>query len=303
MANLHRAFALLAAMGLAGAPSANATTFTKVDFVCPIGGEEFEADVVVSNSTWGQRPDGKPYSHLPVYPVTECPENGFLMFDEDFTAQELETLEAAIATPDYLAMRETETQHYRVWWLKRQIDRDEISQLSSLLQASWETDDNYDRKVRYQSQFANLALRAKRTEDNASLWFHYNLRAVNVLRELGYFEEGLRRLDFLMKSEFLPEAERERASAKSFADELKALLQQNNPFFEPANLVPEEVAMFRCAAPKSPLTQAEASACASDTISEAIADFTHKTQDGRKLKGEEAVQAADREWRSEQHAH
>jgi hypothetical protein len=303
MPNRRFTIAAIGVLAMAAGSNAYATTFAEMEFVCPIGGEEFEASVVLSNSSWGQRPDGKPYSHLPVYPVTECPENGFLLFDEDFTEEDLQVLKTAIATDEFQAMRETETQHYRVWWLKNEAGRDEISQLSSLLRAGWETDHDYDRKVKYQSQFANLALNMERTEENAASWFYYNMRAVNILRELGYFDEGLKRLDFLMRPEHLPQGERQEESALSFADDLKALLEQKNPFFEPANLVPEDVAFFRCAAPKSPLTEIENAACASEAVTQAIGEFRHKTEDGKKLKGKEAVLAADREWRSAPHAH
>lgn len=301
---MKRTFGLsFAVMVTALSAPANATTFFEEEFVCPIGGEEFKARVVVSNSSFGQRPDGKLYSPLPVYPVVECPQNGFLLFDENFTEEELQILEEAIATTEFQAMRETDTQHYRVWWLKNKVQRDEVSQLSSLLRAGWETDHDYDRKVKYQSQFANLALSMDRTDENAAVWFHYNLRAVNILRELGYFDEGLKRLEFLMKPEYLPQDDQEKEGAQFFADELRALLEQKNPFFEPANLVPTRVAIFRCVAPKSPLTDAENTACASEEVTKAIADFRHKPKGGKKLKGVEAVQAADREWRSAPHSH
>jgi len=303
MPNPRYATAVIGALALTMSADVHATTFAEEDFVCPIGGEEFEANVVLSNTTWGQRPDGKPYSALPVYPVTECPQNGFLLFDENFTEEELQILEKATGTAEFQAMRETDTQHYRVWWLKNKVQRDEASQLSSLLRAGWETDHDYDRKVKYQSQFANLALNMVRTDENAAVWFYYNLRAVNILRELGYFDEGLKRLDFLMKPEYLPQDDQEKEGALFFADALRALLEQKNPFFEPANLVPERVAIFRCVAPKSPLTDAENTACASEEVTKAIADFRHKPKGGKKLRGAAAVQAADLDWRSAPHSH
>ena len=286
----------LALASFVAAPPAHATTYAEEEFVCPIGGETFKALVVMSNSSFGQRPDGRAYSPLPVYPVVECPENGFLMFDEDFTEEELTVLEAAIATPEFKAMRETETQHYRVWWLKEKAGREPLSKISSLYQATWESDYDRERKIRYQAQFASAMGQFKRSEDNATSWFWLNLRAVNALRETGNFAQASQRLDLVMKPEHLPTDPDELENARYFAGEMRTLIGEENSHNEPANMVPTNIAMFRCAAPQSPLTPVEVTACESERIAKAISDFEYETQAGEKLKGKPALQAAGREW-------
>lgn len=294
-----RALALaLAGSTAAFGQAASATTFFEEDFVCPIGGEEFKASVVGSNSSFGQRPDGKPFSPLPVYPIVECPENGFLLFAEDFTEDELAILANAIATPEFKAMRTNDTPHYRAWWLKEKVGRNLVSQLSSLLQASWETDHDQARKRQYQAQFASLAVAMKRDEENAANWLFFNLRAVNAMRELGNFAEGLAQLDLATQPENLPATEEEKEDALSYAAELRALLSEENPFFEPTNLVPTRVAMFRCADPVLPLTRVEITVCEGEEVSQVTAGYTHTTNDGQEFKGKDAVRAASREWRS-----
>ena len=127
---------------LLGAAPAGATTFAPKDFVCPVGGEAFTADMVASNSTFGARPDGKPYSPLPVVPRAECPGNGFVLFRPDFTPEEIAILSKVVASPEYQAMRASETQYYRTWVLMDAIDDDAIAQALNLLIASWESDDD-----------------------------------------------------------------------------------------------------------------------------------------------------------------
>lgn len=279
--------------------STSATTYVTEKFECPIGGEKFKADVVASNISFGQRPDGKPYSPLPVYPIVECPENGLLLIDENFTTDEISVLEAAIETPEYKAMRTADTQHFRASWLKKKLGRDTVSQISSLLQATWETDDDYERKIRYQSAFIEAATSMPRSDEVAEAWFWYNLRAVNALRELGYFSVARKHLGVVMAPENLPTDPEQVENGRFYADRLSALLADRNPYFEPANLVPKDVAIFRCVVPKSPLTPAEIEACSNDAIGAAISDFEYKPKGGKKLKGESAIRAADTELRTD----
>jgi len=96
--------------------TAAATTHFEESFTCPIGSEEFKANVVMSSSTRGQRPDGRPNSSFPVYPIVECPANGLLLIKEAFTEDELAVLAVAIASAEYQSLRETDTPHYRVYW-------------------------------------------------------------------------------------------------------------------------------------------------------------------------------------------
>lgn len=280
---------------MAFATLASPTTFFEEKFECPIGGEKFKAKVVASNITFGQRPDGKPYSPLPVHPIVECPDNGFLLFDDQFSDDELAVLAEAIASAEFQRMRISETPHYRAGWLKRKAGRDAVSQISSLLQATWETDHNQGRKERYQSEYINTVMQLARVEENATSWFWYNLRAINAMRELGYFTEALDRLDYVMKPEHLPEDPKAAENGTFLAKELRALLKEENYYAEPANLVPPRIAMFRCVVPRSPLTLVETDACQRDDVLSAIADFEFKPRGGKKLMGEAAIRAADAE--------
>jgi len=277
--------------------AAHSTTFAEVEFECPVGGEKFTADVVVSNITFGQRPDGKPYSPLPVPPIVECPDNGLLLFEDEFSEEDLTILTAVVQSEEYQSMRTTETPHFRAFWLKGRLGRDRISQLGSLLQATWETDENYDRKVRYQARFVAEASGWQPGQEHRAAWFWYNMRAVNALRELGYFDKAAAHLSHVTLPENFPVDGEEARYGKLYADRIGALLKDRNPLVEPANLVPPDVAIFRCVVPQVPLTPAESHACSQAEIQTTIDEYEFKPKGSKKLRGESAVRAAAEEFR------
>ncbi len=268
--------------------SSNATTFTKDKFVCPIGGEKFTADVVMSYTSFGQRPDGKRYSTLPNYPIIECPKNGFLLFDENFTDEELDALRVAVQSDEYQRMRTTDTPHFRAYWLKEKAGRGALEKISSIIQAGWETEGDWDRKVRYKIAFIAEATGLNRSEQNATDWFWFNLRAANALRELGHFDQAADLIDRTYKPEFVPDDDEAAENAKFYVRELRALIVDENPLAEPANLIPVGVAAFRCIDPKPALTASEVNACAKEQTIKAIERVTAK-DGGKKLTGEAAI--------------
>lgn len=242
-----------------------ATTFFEEKFVCPVGGEKFTGLVIGSYTTWGQRPDGRPIGTLPVHPIVECPKNGMLLFDDSFTAPELQVLESVVPSAEYQAMRKTETPHYRVWWLMTKIGRDPYAQAWQLLQASWESDENWERKVRYQVAFVNHTAQLKRddrpTGKDKNLWFMYKLRTANALRELGHFDKALALLAELDKPEFLPADPEDAAGTKKYIENLKVLSKEGNPSPEPANMIPADSAAYRCELAGEGLTASERPVC------------------------------------------
>lgn len=285
---------------------AAATTFIEEEFECPIGGEKFKANVMMSNFTMGQRADGKPYGGVAVWPIPECPENGLILFEDDFSDDDLAALAVAIQTPEFRSMRDTDTSRYRLYWLKREIGRSVSEQIGALYEAIWQTDEDWDRKIRYQAEFVKVATGWERPVDPESAerigWFWMNMRAVNTLRELGYYEEALGHLHFVTKAEHLPLDEETAGNAQFYADQLELLLEERNPHPEPVNLTPLEVAIFRCVMGEG-LTPVEETKCAEQTIQDKIADFSFKPKGEKKLFGEAAVMAAHSQWSAEGHRH
>ena len=106
---------------------------------CPVGGEAFSAWRPTMYSTYGERPDGRPYSgdaFFP-FPLPECPTNRLVVFAE-FGPAEVTRLAGLIATPRYREMIGRETPHHRASWLSARLGRPPDEWLDLLLQASWE---------------------------------------------------------------------------------------------------------------------------------------------------------------------
>lgn len=240
---------------------AAATTFFPQEFKCPVGGETFTANVVGSSSSWGSRPDGRPYGTLPIYPIVECPKNGLLLADDDYSPADVEKLQSLVPSPEYQAQRATETPHKRAHWLLKQLGRDPYRLTGELLQATWETDSDWDRKVRYQGEFIAAATALKRDDEHGGAWLAYNVRAANALRELGHFDKAIALLDRVEKPEFLPGDAEERRGATQLIDGLRRLAIERNPASEPANLVPDHYAAIRCELANPALTAVETAIC------------------------------------------
>jgi hypothetical protein len=122
---------------------------------CPVGGETFSAWQPAMFSTYGERPDGKPYSYLPFpFPLPECPSNKLVVFDKVST-QDAENLARLIGTADYKRLIGSETTYYRAYWLAGKLGRPEVLRLGLLLSAIWQvTPDPRSSDIRHCSSVA-----------------------------------------------------------------------------------------------------------------------------------------------------
>lgn len=257
-------------IGTLSAPVAATTLFEK-KFTCPVGGETFEASVVGSSTSWGQRPDGRTYGTLPIWPIVECPGNGLLLFDEEFGDADVAKLTPLVASAEYQAMRASESPHYRSWWLQKNLGRDAYALAGTLLAASWEVDHDPAAKVRYQDAFVAAAQALPWSEAKKEPWFWLHLRAANALRELGRFDESAALLTMIDRRDRLPTDADELKGARRMIDGLAALNADRNPASEPANLIPAAMAVGRCEA--GGLSPAEDAACNSKAVKDAAAEL------------------------------
>lgn len=270
---------------LCGVP-ARATTWFEVTKECPIGGKKFKSQEMGSNSYFGQRPDGRPYSPSPIPPIDECPDNGFVIFDETFTKEELSQLTSLVASSEYKELQASETRHYRAWWLMKKIGRDPYQLAIRLLFASWETDQNSDRKARYQSAFASQALALEFSEERRENWFWLRMRAANALRETGSFEDSEAVISSAMVAERMPRETDQQEGANWLAQGLRALNADRNAHPEPANLIPPRMALERCQI--KDISAAETKAC----DSQAVKDEAEEQRKWRETAAEDASPSA-----------
>jgi len=261
----------LAIVAIALASAAPATTLFEQKFVCPVGGEKFKAMVIGSMTTWGQRPDGMPYGTTTIVPLTECPGNGFVFFEEKFEKADVERLTPLVTGAEYQSLRLTDTPYFRAWWLMNRLGRDPYDTAQTLLVASWEGGPDLSRKARYQRSFVASVDALPMSAAKKSDWFWLSLRSANLFRELGDFDKSTALLVKIDQPDTLPTDKDSLEDARYMIDALKLLNADRNAKSEPTNLIPPMVALDYCAA-STGLTPAEVSACKGPAIDKARRD-------------------------------
>jgi hypothetical protein len=240
-----------AAGALAGAPVTETMT-------CPIGGGSFSFTTTGSYSTYGERPDGKPFGSW-TFPlaIPECPDNGLVLY-KDYTPEEIAKLEPLVASEAYQALRTEDTPYYRAYWLMKQMGVGPERALWALLQASWEAEGKPELRKRYLAELAEAsAVVPSRPQDLN--WIGMEGRAINALRELGRFDEALARLDKVpLASLDVPvptgaavsteavAAARTRRGWHAFFTALRPAIERHDAAIEPLDLLPHSVAFGRC---------------------------------------------------------
>lgn len=261
--------ALLFAAATAGSDGASAITDSGIPVTirktCPIGGRAFDFQTTASYSTFGARPDGKPYGSW-TFPLAlpECPDNGLILYKADFSADELTRLGALIQRPDYAAMRGSETSYYRLAWLLREMGEPVEGQLWMLAQATWQDDPGSERRNRYLADLAERTRAASLGVATAS-GIAWRARSVNALRELSRFDQAAAMLAETRVGEppeNADEDERENwIGWKGQLDVLRRLVERRDASAEPLDAVPESNGVAQCVVRATNLTTWERSWC------------------------------------------
>jgi hypothetical protein len=239
--------ALLALALLLSSGAALAGTPITVQRTCPIGGERFAFATTGSYSTWGARPDGKPFGSWE-FPLAlpDCPGNGLVVYAE-FSEADLARLRPLVASDDYQALRRRgDTSYYRAYWLMRRMDAPAPNTLWMLVQASWQAEGNPDMRRRYLEELVEAApmLGAPRDVTNIAV----RSRVINALRELGRFDEASAMLEATPVEEIAPDS----ATVRSTADwrghyrQLARLIARRDASIEPIDMIPWRVGQERC---------------------------------------------------------
>jgi len=253
------------------------------EMTCPVGGERFSAWRPTMYSTYGERPDGKPYSYLPFpFPLPECPGNKLVVFD-DFSAKDSATLAGLIATPEYKRLVETETTYYRAYWLATKLGHAKPQALGLLLSAIWQVSPGdmseapagkgEARFRRYQETFISEVRRlAPRLEAKDRFWLE--ARAANAARQMG---------DFRKAEDLRKQAEKsladvpEKRGWDTYLAKLKTVIARRDTDVEPLDMIPEQQAAFSCVRRQS-LNDFDRAACAKPDVASRIADLRKSLQ-------------------------
>lgn len=294
MKRIGWALAITCTVGIGTSGSAVASTPYPMTIKCPVGGQSFTHTATASYSSWGARPDGKPYgSWIFPNPLPVCPGNGLVVFME-FSAAQVEKLKELIARDDYRAMIDRDTSYYRAAFLSRAIEREPIDSAWLLLQASWQADGQAELKARYQREYV-AAVQALPRQEGEQGWTISQLRAVNALRELGQFEEARTMLDGISLAPFdvaVPaeafeptkgggrrvtnwdevDAAKRKRSLLAFAEDLRGLIADKNAASEPLRLIPASAAAMICKEQQGRLTGPDVAFCESEPIKRLMRD-------------------------------
>ncbi|HEX2764868.1 MAG TPA: hypothetical protein VHM92_13630 [Allosphingosinicella sp.] len=249
---------LLTAALLLAPAAVGAGTPTVQKMTCPIGGAGFDYKTTVSYSTWGERPDGKPYGSW-TFPLAlpECPDNGLVLYKE-YDAEEVAKLEPLVASEAYQALRKADTPYYRAYWLMKAMGLGPERYLWALLQASWEAEGRGELRARYLAELADSSAKVPARPGDMN-WIGMEARAANALRELGRFDEAMARLDNVPLTGLdaamptgaaaTPQAiaeVRTRRGWLAFIRGLKVAIARRDASIEPLDLIPRSIAVGRC---------------------------------------------------------
>jgi hypothetical protein len=233
---------------------------------CPVGGEQFTFTTTPSYSTWGSRPDGKPYGswEFPL-DLPECPGNRLILY-KDFDAPELDRLKALIVKPEYRALA-GEAQYYRLHWLMREMGAPALDHLWALLQAGWQVPDESEPRRRYLSEFA-AGMDALGGAPANGADFAMRGRWINALRELGRFDEAQALLNRTSTEPLrLPASGgngiEDAQEWLGYFRQLGTLIGRRDASAEPLDAIPSDAAIALCVHHEERLSQWDRAFCAS----------------------------------------
>lgn len=266
MRNLYLA-AAVALLAAAGGPATAGKPVTET-LTCPIGGASFSFTTTASYSTYGERPDGKPYGSW-TFPLAlpECPDNGLVLYKQ-YTPEEVAKLEPLVASEAYQALRKEDTPYYRAYWLMKAMGLGPERYLWALLQAGWEAEAKPDLRKRYLAELAEASAAVPPRPGDLN-WIGMEGRAINALRELERFDEASARLakvplDGLDAAGDTPEA-KTRRGWHGFFTALKPVIERRDSSTEPLDMLPRSVAFGRCIDLPDTLSEAGKAFCAKES--------------------------------------
>jgi hypothetical protein len=175
-----------------------ATTYSTEERICPIGGQKFTREAIMSYSTNGKRLDLKPLGN-PIaapLPLIVCP-NGFVDFQKSYSEEEIISLTKLVNSPSYQSLRSSNTDYFMFAQILEHIEADNDLLGWIYLEASWEAE-NYGHP-RY-DQYLNLAihnLNIALDESDGENDFFYRFLIVELNRLKGDFISAKNKLQEL----------------------------------------------------------------------------------------------------------
>ncbi len=190
---------MAASLGLA-TQGASALTRFQAQVACPIDGKQFMATMVGSFYQQGTRLDSKPLGSLTApNPLPVCPENGFVMYENEFSVRELTAIKAIVLTAEYRQARSEHTDRYMVAYVKERLEDNNFDLGNLYLEASWEAESDKPALVQLYRALAIEKFDAfvKSDSSRSEDWWVASIIAAELDRLLGQFDAVKNRLGSL----------------------------------------------------------------------------------------------------------
>ena len=190
---LARAALIAASVGTSAVltvQTAIATTSYQIALTCPIDGQPFTATLMGSYFQSNIRLDFKPIGSLVApYPYPVCPGNGFVMYQDTFSDDELSEIKAIVLNDEYRQLRPQNTDYFMVAYVKQRLGASHYELGNTYLRASWEAErvkpDLVDRYRALALQAFDTSMHGKRTHNEE--WWTAAVLATELDRLLGHF--------------------------------------------------------------------------------------------------------------------
>ncbi|MEP3420375.1 MAG: hypothetical protein ABJN35_01450 [Erythrobacter sp.] len=263
----------------------------EVEKTCPVGGETFRHVETASYSTFGSRPDGRPYGswYFPM-PIAECPENALVMY-RNFEEDEIAELTRLVLSDAYQAMR-GETTYYRASWLEERMQSTaSLAPVFLMMRAAWQVDEAPEVKTRYQTEFAQRGGNVPVIANDLDTLF-LRFRVANALRETGQFADAASSLSTIPTASLevtVPERDGDNyndvdeAEARLFLlsqiEPLRLLIEAGDTSSEPLSMIPPRMAEYRCYEIAEEDSADLPELCLSDEMQERIAEIRESRAD------------------------
>lgn len=183
------ALGLLTAVGLP--PPVAAMTFSEQALVCPIDGQPFSARMMMSGTAFGSYFDTQSYGAIASpAPLPVCPGNGFVVADPErqYSAAELATLRALVASEPYRGWVEHDTPYYRLAKQMAALGDPPDQIAAALLRASWQA--GSERYPRYAGEALEAMQQRTSREAGSDRAYHSRMLVGELQRRLGRFDQA-----------------------------------------------------------------------------------------------------------------
>jgi hypothetical protein len=182
---------IAAVLLLPGIFAAKAMTLYEVELTCPLDGTKFKATLAGSGTSFGMFLDLKPDGPTPApWPIAKCPSNGFVLYKDKFTGEEIARLRPFVESTQYQTLQRENSNYYLAARLRIFQGEKAADVAFVLVQATWEAKDlsQYQRYAAEALQAYEEAL--SRPYADPKQWLTDQLLAGELERRLGRFEKA-----------------------------------------------------------------------------------------------------------------